>query len=304
MMAALEHSSIDIKLKRMDRVYHPKEKCEGVVCVNAYKGWSHQGITMSVEGLIHLSHSGRGISTLGQDMNARPITILKADISIANAGNFPNGVTEIPFEFPVIPVAGQQLLESYHGVYVSIIYNISVNCERGMMKKALGKELEFIVEIPTSVGAIDPMGVLFDISPDSLDQIPAHILAQIPKFRVSGKLHKSKCAINQPLTGEVIVEKSDAPIRSLELQLVRVETVTIDGHATKEATEIQNIQIGEGNICRNFIVPMYMVFPRLFSCPTVLSTLFKIEFEVNLICVFGDGYMVTENFPLVLYRDQ
>ena len=119
-----------------------------------------------------------------------------------------------------------------------------------------------------------------------------------------GKLHKSKCPISQPLTGEVVVELSQSPIRSVELQLVRVESVNVEGQSTKEATEIQNIQIGDGNITRNMIVPMYMVFPRLFSCPTVLSSLFKIEFELNLVVVFGDGYMITENFPLVLYRDQ
>jgi hypothetical protein len=81
-----------------------------------------------------------------------------------------------------------------------------------------------------------------------------------------------------------------------------VETVITDGSPNREATEIQNIQIGEGNVCRNMIVPMYMIFPRLFSCPTIISSKFKIEFEVNLIVVFCDGYMITENLPLHLGR--
>ena len=129
------------------------------------------------------------------------------------------------------------------------------------------------------------------------------VLSSIPRFKVTGRLHKSNYPINQPFTGEVIVELSEAPVRSLELQLVRVESVTMDGKSIREATEIQNIQIGEGNVCRDIIVPMYMVFPRLFSCPTVISTNFKIEFEVNLIVVFGEGYMITENFPITLSRD-
>ena len=29
---------------------------------------------------------------------------------------------------------------------------------------------------------------------------------------------------------------------------------------------------------------------------------FKVEFEVNLIVIFGDGYMITENFPIKLHR--
>ena len=70
----------------------------------------------------------------------------------------------------------------------------------------------------------------------------------------------------------------------------------------KEATEIQNIQIADGDVCRNLGVPLYMLFPRLFTCPTVDTGGFKVEFEVNLVVLFNDGYMVTENFPLNLYR--
>ena len=55
---------------------------------------------------------------------------------------------------------------------------------------------------------------------------------------------------------------------------------------------------------RRLVVPIYMIFPRLFSCPTMRTDGFTIEFEVNLIVVFADGYMVTENFPLTLYRSR
>jgi hypothetical protein len=61
--------------------------------------------------------------------------------------------------------------------------------------------------------------------------------------------------------------------------------------------------LGEGDICRGLPVPMHMVFPRLFSCPTVTTLAFKVEFEVNLIIVMGDGYLVTKNFPIQLVRD-
>lgn len=42
------------------------------------------------------------------------------------------------------------------------------------------------------------------------------------------------------------------------------------------ATEIQNIQIGEGNVCTNFAIPIYMIFPRLFTCPTLSTSNFKV----------------------------
>ncbi len=41
-------------------------------------------------------------------------------------------------------------------------------------------------------------------------------------------------------------------------------------------TEIQNIQIGDGDICRGIKIPIYMTFPRLFTCPTLCTSNFKI----------------------------
>ena len=171
-----------------------------------------------------------------------------------------------------------------------------------MMKKALHKDFEFIVEVPT-IATLDHSPATFDITPESLENVNATLLAQVPKFKITGKLHRSTCSINQPFTGEAIIAESLAPVRAIELQLVRVESISVDGTYAREATEIQNIQIGEGDVCRDMVVPIYMVFPRLFSCPTVISTMFKIEFEVNLVVVFGDGYMVTENFPITIIRE-
>ena len=142
-------------------------------------------------------------------------------------------------------------------------------------------------------------------APSNLDNVSSNTLSSIPQFKISGRLHRTKCPIGMPFTGEVIVEVCDAPVKSIELQLVRVETVERGESypVLREATEVQNIQIGEGNVCRNMVIPMYMIFPRLFTCPTVLTaTQFKIEFEVNLAIVFGEGYQISENFPIVLIR--
>jgi hypothetical protein len=302
----MEHSSLEIKLKRLDKVYKPNEKVDGVVIVNANKGWSHNGLLMDVEGSVRLNHNSRGLGLAGE-APVKPIMIVKQELDLTPSGKFANGLTEIPFEFKLTPLQSQSLLESYHGIFIAIIYEIIVFCERrGIMKKALNKTIEFLVEIPSKIPtAMNSPPIVFEVTPESLTGISSNVLSTVPKFKISGKVHKSSCAINQPFTGEVIIELSEAPIRSLELQLVRVETVTADGKLTKEATEVENIQIGEGNICRNLIVPMYMVFPRLYSCPTSLANAqFKIEFEVNLIVVFGDGYMITENFPINLFREE
>ena len=122
----MEQSSLEVKMSRLDRVYRPNEKVEGVVIVNAFKGWSHSGVTMSVEGLIHLNSVGKGIALPGD--TTKPIQILRIDKDLAAAGKFGDGVFDLPFEFTLKALEGQQLVESYHGVYISIVYNIVVSC--------------------------------------------------------------------------------------------------------------------------------------------------------------------------------
>ncbi|KAK2179996.1 hypothetical protein NP493_463g02025 [Ridgeia piscesae] len=101
---------------------------------------------------------------------------------------------------------------------------------------------------------------------------------------------------------KIVVEKSEAAIKSIELQLVRVETCGCAEGYAKESTEIQNIQIAEGDVCRNLSLPIYMIFPRLFTCPTLATNNFKVEFDVNIVIVFQDDHLVTENFPIKLTR--
>lgn len=302
-MSTLEHSYIEIKLNKFDRVYRPNSRVDGTIIVHAYKGWQHQGLKMLVEGKVYMNSTARGVGILDSMTSNKPMSIFREETELVSAGKFNDGPTEVPFEFIVTTQSGQPLIESYHGVFISIIYSICISCDRGVMKKGLIKEMEFIVEIP-SQRIPESVPTEFNITPDSLENVRKEDLAKIPNFKITGKLHRSVCPINLPFTGEVVIEICDSPIRSIELQLVRVETVINEsGNAPREATEIQTIQIGEGNVCRNMVVPMYMVFPRLFSCPTIINTLFKLEFEVNLIVVFGDGYMVTENFPVVLVRE-
>jgi len=85
-----------------------------------------------------------------------------------------------------------------------------------------------------------------------------------------------------------VIKQCDVEIKSIELQLVRVESCTYMEGEAREATEIQNIQIADGNVVRELAIPIHMAF--------------KVEFEVNLIILFADSHMVTENFPIKLYR--
>ncbi|CAM9092610.1 unnamed protein product [Ectocarpus fasciculatus] len=301
----MSSSSIEVKLKRIDRVYHPNDKVEGTVVVNAFKGWSHQGIKMNIDGNVLTNSVNTGIGIIDNlASTARPHPIMREEILIAPPGTLPHGVSEIPFQFALTGSAGQSLLESYHGVFINVVYVIKVNCDRGVMKKDVAREIEFIIEVPMKKNMDQEPGD-FEISPDVLENVGNLDPSSFPRFKIVGKVHRYNCPISQPFTGEILVEHSDAAIRSLELQLVRLETILGDGHSVvlREATEVQLIQIGDGDVCRNMAIPMYMVFPRLYSCPSLITNSFKIEFEINLIVSFINGFTVTENFPIRLYRE-
>lgn len=50
----------------------------------------------------------------------------------------------------------------------------------------------------------------------------------------------------------------------------------LTGFSVLSATEIQNIQLGDGNVIRDLTIPIYMVFPRLFTCATTATKTFKV----------------------------
>lgn len=49
-------------------------------------------------------------------------------------------------------------------------------------------------------------------------------------------------------------------------------------------------------------IPTYMLFPKNYSCSTIEHAKFKIQFQVNVIVIFSNGYQLTENIPVNVYR--
>ena len=59
----------------------------------------------------------------------------------------------------------------------------------------------------------------FKISPSTIKSKKT-----LPSFLMEGHLDSAICQIEKPFTGEITVKSSAVPIKSIELQLVRVET--------------------------------------------------------------------------------
>jgi hypothetical protein len=168
----MSSSSIDIKLNRVDRIFRPhvdrlslalllvalwiandlwllQEIVQGQIIISSPKGFAHQGISMKVEGSARLQLSVKSAGLFDSFYNAvAPLDLVYFHIPVAAPGKVSFGITKIPFEFELAGIDGQPLFETYHGVYVSVKYEITCNCVRGIMKSNLAKTVEFIVEVP------------------------------------------------------------------------------------------------------------------------------------------------------------
>jgi len=254
-----------------------------------------------MSGAVTLQLSAKSVGLFEAFYNSlKPITMVDYSLTIEKSGKIEDGSTEIPFEFELKPLEGQDLFETYHGVYVNVTYILKAELIRKFIGKNLIRTLEFIVELPPGP-KIENKSETFTISPDSLE-VSTKRLKGLPEFEITGTIEGTKCCITEPFEGFLVLKNCAEPIKCIELQLVRVETCGCADGFAKEATEIQNIQIGDGDLVHGLEIPIYMIFPRLFTCPTVIARTFKVDFEVNIVLMFPDGRLVTKKFPLILVR--
>lgn len=149
-------------------------------------------------------------------------------LDVVPAGKIPSGKTEIPFELPLKPRGSKTLYETYHGVFVNIQYVIKCDIKRSFLAKDVSKSLEFMVEDKAKVPGKEmkqqePVRpVTFKIMPESLQNVRDK--TSVSQFSISGQIDKVICQLSEPLTGEVVIEQTETLIKSIELQLVRVET--------------------------------------------------------------------------------
>uniref|UniRef100_A0A1B0CDV2 Vacuolar protein sorting-associated protein 26C n=1 Tax=Lutzomyia longipalpis TaxID=7200 RepID=A0A1B0CDV2_LUTLO len=294
--------NLDVQLSRTNKIYHEEEALRGIVTVNCSTETKHDGIFLTMEGVVNLQLSNKNVGIFEAFYNSvKPIQLLNLQLELAPAGKLPAGRTDFSFEFPLVCRKEPRILyETYHGVFVNINYMLRCEIRRSFLAKSVQKQQEFMIQYKPKE---KPLGneVHFTISPETL-QKSAKERISIPRFLITGRLDTTECCLTKPLTGHVTLQHTEVPIRSIDIQLVRVETCGCAEGYSRDATEIQNIQIAEGNVCPKLQIPIYMIFPRLFTCPTLLTKNFKVEFELNLVILFQDDYLVTENFEIILNR--
>ncbi|XP_017484747.1 PREDICTED: Down syndrome critical region protein 3 homolog [Rhagoletis zephyria] len=298
--------NFEIRLNKENKIYHEGELLRGCVHFNCPSEAKHDGILLTLEGVVNLQLSTKNVGLFDAFYNSvKPITLLNTTLELAAPGKLASGNSEFHFELPLVCNKEPRVLyETYHGVFINVNYQLRCDVKRSFLAKSLQKTQQFCIQnkpTPLDTKALTNTEVNFSISPETL-QKTAKERINIPRFLITGKLDQTECCVTRPLTGQLTVQHSEVAIKSIELQLVRVETCGCAEGYSKDATEIQTIQIADGNVCPKLEIPIYMILPRLFTCPTLITKNFKIEFELNLVAIFKDDYAITENFQIVLKR--
>ncbi|KAJ3452179.1 vacuolar protein sorting-associated protein 26c [Anaeramoeba flamelloides] len=292
-----------IRLKKKNKTYTIGDNIEGVFIIYSKKPFLINSIDLNVNGVLKVRSIARNVEVFDKIYDQLiPIKGVDLDFQLNESGEIPSGKTEIPFEFPFQPLNKSFLFETYHGVYLKVIYLITIKINRKGIFPNITNEQEIYANLPRKKN-LSPVAKTFCILPESLKNIKMENLLKIPPFKITGKIDNLLCPVNKAFTGVIKVEQCTKFVRSIELQLLRIETCgSKEIGLVTETTEIQNLQIADGNILNNLEIPMYIIFPRLFCCPTVITELYRIEFELNILIHFENRSLVCENFPIQLVR--
>jgi hypothetical protein len=298
----------EIVLEKTNRTYQTGEEIKGFLQIeNGLNGVNFSSLQIVLEGYIKGQVSMKSVGALDEILpQVPPMVLCRQSQVIAERGTFSSSKQVFAFSLQVLPQEGQSLLETYTGVYISIQYEIKAvfNVSEAKNKISTPIPIKIMVHVP-GLGLIDGMqrshqAQSFTITPGSLAN-PSK-LSTLPEFRIEGELQSTIFELDREFNGWVVVVESSRPIKSIDLQLIRIESIFSGDTGFKEPTEVQSLQIADGDVRKGAKIPLYMLFPRQFTCPTTFYKKFKVEFEINLSVLFLDGYQLTKNFPIYLIR--
>ena len=214
------------------------------------------------------------------------------------------------FKYPLTSEGADQgnktIYESYHGVTVSVGYEIYAEAVSGGKQFQSAKK-KILVLVPGQ-GINPKFGIKrvtyqFNLNPKKIESNKLTDLNLMPKFQMDCFLENINCCIDKPFNGFCNIKECSTTIKSIELQFLRNEKIlNKEFDEISEVSEIQNLQIGDGDVIRNLEIPVFMTFPRGFCCANLETKDVSISFEMNLIIVLVNGIVIMENYPVNLWR--
>jgi len=169
--------------------------------------------------------------------------------------------------------------------------------------RTLEDAAEILVQVPSAPADRRHARTKFLMTPEtSVLEVEPAPLSRVPAFEIRGEVDV-RLDCERPITGCVVVDRCDAPIRSIEFWLVRVETVpwVVEG-GVREELPIVEMEVADGDVRRGTRVPFSALLPRLSATPTMLAVELSLEFEANLVLELETGQVFRGIVEVVLWR--
>ncbi|KAJ0749935.1 putative vacuolar protein sorting protein 26 related protein [Helianthus annuus] len=205
--------SVEIKLSRSNRTYRPNDPLRGNIITRLPSSISHRGIHLTLNASVNLQVRGGSAGFIESIYGVlKPIRIVKKSIQVQPSGKISAGTTQIPFSI-ILNDGGKddKFYETFHGENISIQYLLNVDVVRGYLHKSLSATVEFIVE------------------------------SEFGGFKISGRIC-TQCLVSDPLVGELTVEASAVPVYSIDIHLLRVESIMVGENIATETSIVQTTQ--------------------------------------------------------------
>ncbi len=286
---------ISVSLDSFNKIFKVGDIISGTVEVTSSQDSEYDSISCVI----------RGDYTIKTSKTSQPLiqTFYTKKQKISEKGKIKsNAVTKLPLKLYLTSSNDNELIESYQGVIVSISYELSILYNDVKMSDNIKVYIFYPGQgVKTQLKQkIIPYD--FTITESSIEKVKIEN-GKIPKFKLICHIDSLNVDIGKELNGWIKVINCDLPIKSLELQFVRIEKVTLpNDDVINEVSEIQNLQIGDGEVLLDNEISLNMLFPRHFCCASIENNVVKLNFDINIILVLSNGFIITENVPLNCYR--
>lgn len=290
-------TKINILLDSFNKIYKVNDFITGTIEINSNTNLSFEKITSTIKG----EYLFKSSKSSNSQVNSREVFYRKTNKISDSSTIKANQPNKFPFKFQLTSSEDNQLIESYSGVVVSIVYDFIVEIEN---LKVSNSVKIYVISPGQGMNPILKEKVIpyqFTITEKSIEKIK--IEGKLPKFRLDGYIDNLNVDIGKELNGWIKLISCEIPVKSIELQFIRNEKATLSrGEVLNEVSEIQNLQIGDGEVLLNNEISLNMVFPRHFCCASIENSMIKVYFDINIILVLENGYVISENIPLNCWR--
>ena len=231
---------LEVVFDRANKLYQPGETVGGTIVLKNFEGqMQYDKVDLEAEAYmdtVSLIRGNLGRPALPKD---KRIYFMIKQQTVQENGMLFSGGDPLPFSCKLESTTENKLIDSYVGVDFSIVYKLNISMKRKNESKPLEVTAKFDCRVPG--GGIDPTlgrgfkAQDFSITPEFVSEEAKG--AKVPRFNFCGQIASINCCFDEPFDGYLILKESEIKIKSIEIQLVRVETF----EGKTNATEIQNI---------------------------------------------------------------